>query len=136
MNPFTMIGFLLVVFYVSEYVNAIPIASDETNLAVAAQNSKTILNNTQIVENLLHNVNDVSKLIGNNEIKQTEISSTTRRPSSTTQRPKQKPKTKGQIVKIVRIRKTPKQHESPPPTEKPNSLSPFPSIWMTTGWGH
>lgn len=136
MNPFTLIGFFLVLFCATKYVNAVPVTSDATNLAVTAENLTTVRNDEEKLDNLLYNIGDSINASENESFNEVTIAQTTRKPQSTTQKP-------NTIRRRRVIRRRPRKQPDcrsmtteKPITPKPTQIvNQFPSLFISGGWG-
>lgn len=141
MNPFNLIGFLLVIFCATIHVNAVPIASDAADLAVTAENETTVQNNDAKLDALVYETVGVIKSSESVSVDETTIDQTTQRPQSETQKPK--PKIHKRVKKSKTRRRPRKQPDCRPPTTvrppmpKPTQLViQLPNLFISNpGWG-
>lgn len=137
MNPFTLIGFFLVLFCAMKYVNAVPIATDASESALTAENLTTVRNNEQNLDNLLYNTNDSIKSSENVSLNQSTIEQTTQKPQNDAQKTKSKTR-----KRVYRRRRTRTQPDCRPvTTEKPTTPKPtqlgvlLPNLFISQSWG-
>lgn len=140
MKPNNLIGFLLVAFYATNHVFAVPIASDASDLATTAENGTNVQNNDEKLENLpSDNAIDV-KSSENVSVDETTIEQTTQKASSSTQKPKSNGRRR---VKKSKSRRRPRKQPDcrqattvKPVAPKPSPVSyQIPTIFISTGWG-
>lgn len=140
MNPNNLIGLLLVAFYATNHVFAIPIASDVSELATTAENGTNVQNNDEKLDNLPYdNAVDV-KSSENASVDETTIEQTTQKASSNTQKPKSNGRKR--VRKSKSRRRTRKQPDCrqtttvKPVAPKPSPVSyQIPNFFISTGWG-
>lgn len=138
MNPFTLIGFFLMLFCATKYVNAVPVASDS---AITSDNASAVFefnNGDGKLDNLLHNAAEMNTITESVQIPQTTTTTTS---PTTTRRPANKPqksKPKRPNPKHIKHRRAQPdcRFERPSNRVKPaESGIQMPSIFISTGWG-
>ena len=140
MNPNILIGFLLVVFYATNHVYAVPIASDASDLATTAENGTNVQNNDEKLDNLPYNNAVDVKSSENVSADETTIDQTTQKASSSTQKPKSNGRKR---VRKSQSRRRPRKQPDcrqattvKPVTPKPSPVSyQIPNFFISTGWG-
>lgn len=125
MNPFVLIGMVLVLLCATKYANAVPTATHATNSAIAADNATNLI---EKLDKTLYNVVDTYE-------------TSTQQPQITTQKPRnesQKQKTKRKRGNRRASRTQPDCRTS---TERPTTTKPtkvyilLPNIFFSQSWG-
>ncbi|XP_055302973.1 uncharacterized protein LOC129568747 isoform X2 [Sitodiplosis mosellana] len=141
MNPYNLIGFLLVLFYATNRVHAVPIASEASDLAVTAENRTAVQNNDEKLDNLQYTIVDVIESSKNLDHDATTIEQTTQKPQSETQKPN------SMVRRHVKKSKTRRRPRTQPDCRSPTTVKPttprptqvvvqLPNIFISqTGWG-
>lgn len=140
MNPFTLIGFFLVLFCGTAYVNASPrFTRDAANSAAVAESTTDLLNNEERLNTLLYKTaEDTSISSENANLSQTivETTTTTRKPQNAEEskpRRRRRPRHRrpSSSRPDCRTTTTPK-----PTTTKPTKVYvQFPGLFISHSWG-
>lgn len=136
MNPYVLIGLVLVLFCGTKYAYAVPVATTHaTNSAAAAENSSDILlaDNGKL-DNMLYNTIDAGKSVESTNVNHPKNEKTTTRPASETQKSKRKGR-RGQS------RRFPRTQDCRTTTERPTTPKPtkvyilIPNLFISQSWG-
>lgn len=127
MNPFVLIGMVLVLLCAAKCANSVPTATHATNSAIAADNASNLIDDEKL-DKTLYNVVDTYE-------------TSTQQPQITTQKPRnesQKQKTKRRRGNR-RVSRT--QPDCRTTTERPTTTKPtkvyilLPNIFFSQSWG-
>lgn len=133
MNPFALIGFVLILLYGAKCANAVPVTTHATDPASTAENATNSLINDEKLDKTLYNVIDTSNTLENNRPRQQPLSEqTTQKSHSETQRSRIKRKRGNRRISRM-------QHVST--TERTTTTKPtkvyilIPNLFISQGWG-
>lgn len=128
MNPYALIGLILVLLYATKCANAMPVETHATNSTASADfNSTNVQANNGKLDNVVHNIVDTSKSAEN--IKQNQ--------------PLTEQTTQKHVVRLLCKRGNPRVCKRvdgqtttrKPATQKPSKVSFMPTFFLSQGWG-